>query len=289
VADLEPLDTLFERPDEVDIGLQGDAAAVYGRLTFPPHDGRPWVYANFVETIDGVVALDSPAHPGGGPISGSNRHDRFVMAILRAAADAVVVGAGTLRSVPRHVWTPAHVFPDLAEDFAALRDRLGKPPQPLNVLLTASGRLDGDFAVLAQRDAPVLVITTSMGAQALAGRRFEADVGIVAAGEGEEVTASAVLSALAARGATDLVLLEGGPSVMGDFFGAGLVDELFLTLAPQMAGRARGSRRPGIVEGRLLAPEDPRWADLASVKRAKDFLFLRYRFHRADEASSTDR
>jgi riboflavin biosynthesis pyrimidine reductase len=279
VADLEPLDTLFERPDQIDIGLQGDSAAVYGRLTFPRHNGRPWVYANFVETIDGVVALDSPAHPGGGPISGSNRHDRFVMAVLRAAADAVVVGAGTLRSVPRHVWTPAHVSPDLADEFDTLRERIGKPPQPLNVLLTASGRLDGDFAVLHQRQAPVLVITTKRGATALAGRRFEADVKVVAASQGEEVTAPQVLGALAAHGATDRVLLEGGPSVMGDFFGAGLVDELFLTLAPQMAGRAAGSRRPGIVEGRLLAPNDPRWADLASVKRAGDFLFLRYRFH----------
>jgi riboflavin biosynthesis pyrimidine reductase len=289
VAILEPLDSLFERLDEVDIGLQGDAAAVYGRLTFPRHDGRPWVYANFVETIDGVVALDSPAHPGGGPISGSNRHDRLVMAVLRAAADAVVVGAGTLRSVPRHVWTPAYVFPDIANEFAALRARLGKPPQPLNALLTASGRLEGDFAVLRQRDAPVLVITTAKGAQALANRRFEADVTVATAGEGEEVTAAGVVAALAAHGATDLVLLEGGPSVMGDFFGAGLVDELFLTLAPQIAGRARGSRRPGIVEGRLLAPEDPRWADLVSVKQAGAFLFLRYRFRHPGEQSTPDR
>jgi riboflavin biosynthesis pyrimidine reductase len=211
------------------------------------------------------------------------------MAVLRAAADAVVVGAGTLRSVPRHVWTPGYVFPDIANEFAALRARLGRPLQPLNALLTASGRLEGDFAVLRQRDAPVLVITTAKGAQALANRRFEADVTVATAGEGEEVTAAGVLAALAAHGATDLVLLEGGPSVMGDFFGAGLVDELFLTLAPQIAGRARGSRRPGIVEGRLLAPEDPRWADLVSVKQAGAFLFLRYRFRHPGEQSTPDR
>jgi hypothetical protein len=52
--------------------------------------------------------------------------------------------------------------------------------------------------------------------------------------------------------------------------------ELFLTLAPQIAGRDNTSERPGIVKGQLFAPLDPRWSRLVSVKRAESHLFLRY-------------
>jgi len=83
------------------------------------------IYANFVSSIDGVVTLG--ANPSAGSvISGKSAADRFVMGLLRACADAVVLGAGTLRATPGHLWTPAHVYPALATEFTALRSALGR-------------------------------------------------------------------------------------------------------------------------------------------------------------------
>jgi len=87
-----------------------------------------------------------------------------------------------------------------------------------------------------------------------------------------------VLSLLWARGFRR-VLSEGGPSVLGSFLRDGLVDELFLTLSPRIAGRDAGSgaRRLGLVEGQAFAPSALPEANLLSLKRHASHLFLRYR------------
>src|SRR5215471_6092226 len=95
--------------------LPPELASVYGRLAFPPHAGRPYVIGNFVTSLDGVTSLQVPGKAGGGPISGSNPYDHLVMGLLRAAADAVIVGAGTLRASPHHVWSAAYIYPELAD------------------------------------------------------------------------------------------------------------------------------------------------------------------------------
>ena len=81
-----------------------ELATLYGSLRFPQPATRPYVIGNFVTTLDGVVSLNAPGQAGGGEISGFNHHDHMVMGILRAVADAVIVGAGTLRASPRHLW-----------------------------------------------------------------------------------------------------------------------------------------------------------------------------------------
>ena len=111
---LAPLETLYEVDQGNALPLPPELAGVYGRLAFPPHPGRPYVIGNFVTSLDGVTSLQVPGQAGGGPISGFNPHDHLVMGLLRAAADAVIVGAGTLRAVPHHVWTAAYVCPALA-------------------------------------------------------------------------------------------------------------------------------------------------------------------------------
>jgi riboflavin biosynthesis pyrimidine reductase len=65
---------------------------------------------------------------------------------------------------------------------------------------------------------------------------------------------------------------------MGDFFEGKCLDELFLTLAPQVAGRDGSTGRPGIVAGNRFAPERPLWGTLSGVKRGGSHLFLRYAF-----------
>jgi riboflavin biosynthesis pyrimidine reductase len=69
---------------------------------------------------------------------------------------------------------------------------------------------------------------------------------------------------------------------MGRFFAEHCVDELFLTVAPQIAGRTRETRREGLVAETLFLPGNPLWGELASVKRCRSVLFLRYRFRPAD-------
>jgi hypothetical protein len=128
---LTPLETLFEMERGPDLQLPPDLARLFGRLQFPPHPGRSYVIGNFVTTLDGVVALNEPGHAGGGDISGFNRHDQMLMGLLRAVADSVIVGAGTLRSVPQHRWTAQYIFPSLAGPFQVLRNSLGKTKPPL--------------------------------------------------------------------------------------------------------------------------------------------------------------
>src|SRR5689334_21618610 len=107
MTSLESFQTLYQKQVDraVDLPLPPVLSDLYGTLPFPLQSGRPYIIANFVSTVDGVVSLEIPGHSGGGEISGSNTHDRALMGILRAAADAVIVGAGTQLSVsPDHIW-----------------------------------------------------------------------------------------------------------------------------------------------------------------------------------------
>ena len=73
----------------------------------------------------------------------------------------MIVGAGTLRDVPKHLWTAEHVYPALAEAYGQLRAALGKPEPPLNVIVTASGALDMALPVFKSGQVPVLIVTTT--------------------------------------------------------------------------------------------------------------------------------
>ncbi len=75
-----------------------------------------------------------------------------------------------------------------------------------------------------------------------------------------------------------LVLIEAGPRLMSDFFAEQLLDELFLTLSPQVAGRDGTLERPGLVSGKRFAPDHPVWGTLVGLKRGDDHLLLRYAF-----------
>src|SRR5438876_12319560 len=140
---LDPLDSLYQVEWGHALPLPPELATLYGQLRFPLHPGRPYVLGNFVTTLDGVVTLNVPGQSGGGPISGFNPHDHLVMGLLRAVADAVIVGAGTLRAVsPHHRWTAAYIYPALAPVYQRLRATLEKEEQPLNVIVTARGEVN---------------------------------------------------------------------------------------------------------------------------------------------------
>lgn len=277
------LTTLAERAEASAWPLPASLTERYGGpLGFPSDGRRPYAVANFVATLDGVISYGLPGRSDAALISAKDPADRFVMGLLRACADAVVVGAGTLRAESRHVWTPDHIFPSAAADYAALRRALGKPTQPLTVFVSGTGELDLGAAAFGQPSVPVLVLTTEAGAGRLR-PIAPAGVEVRTLGAADRLTAGAVLEALAAREA-ELVLTEGGPGLMATFLAERRLDELFLTLAPQIAGRAAREPRLGVVEGLAFAPEEAPWARLVSVKAAGDYLFLRYRLDGARPA-----
>ena len=211
------------------------------------------------------------APSAGSEISGRNRADRFLMGLLRACADAVLLGAGTLRATPGHQWTAEHIYPDLSAAFAELRASLGRAPRPRLVLLSASG--DVPVAHVAVT-AGATVVTTAAGASRLKGRLPES-CDVITLGEGGGVDLVAALTELRARG-FDVVLTEGGPHVMGDLIRRGLLDEMFVTVSPVIAGRD-GEARLGMVAGAEFLPGRGLWTRMTSARRHDDFLFLRYR------------
>src|SRR4029077_2775245 len=99
--------------------------------------------------------------------SGKHAGDRFLMALLRACADGVVLGAGTLRATPGHLWTPAHVYPALGESFTALRRALGRSSEPRLVVITGKGEIDASHPAI-KRGATI--VTTDATARWLQGR-----------------------------------------------------------------------------------------------------------------------
>ena len=226
---------------------------------------------NFVSTIDGVVSFgldrdDSRAVGGGVPA------DRLLMAMLRAVAGVIVVGAGTLRATLNHQWTPAALAPERAGDLAELRAAAGllTPAAPL-LVVSAAGSLPADADAIARPAVPVHVLTaaglTAAGSQAAPSP----------GGSPEAVPAASVVAAATRLAGAGPVLCEGGPHLLGTLLAGSVPLELFLTIAPQLAGRGRGTdRRRSLVEGVALPPQS-QLGTLASVRRAGDHLLLRYR------------
>jgi riboflavin biosynthesis pyrimidine reductase len=283
VSALAPLQDLFDATTGDDVMLPGTLARLYGRLRMPRHTARPHVIGNFVTSLDGVVSLGIPGKAGGGEISGFNPHDRMVMGVLRAAADAVVVGAGTLRaSSPDHVWTAEYIYPPLADAYGELRAALGKREPPLNVVVTGGGDIDLERRLFQSATVPSLIVTTAAGAERLhvGDRELPPSARVEVAAECAPLSARAVLDAIGRTRKSATVLVEAGPRLMSDFFAERLLDELFLTLAPQVAGRDDENERPGLVSGKVFAPDQPVWGTLAGLKRGGDHLLLRYAFSR---------
>jgi riboflavin biosynthesis pyrimidine reductase len=272
---LTPLESLYDGSGGEELPLGAEFARLYGRLAFPRPRRRPYVIANFVQSLDGVAALGIPG-TSGGQISGHNEHDRMVMGLLRAIAGAVVVGAGTARSVPKHLWISGYIYPALEDSYADLRRKLGLEDLPLNVIVTAKGEIDASQRVF-QGEVPVLVLTTEAGARRLSQEGSVEPSRVHPVAENRKVSARAVLEALRQAADPEIILVEGGPHLMADFFAEGLVDELFLTQSPLVAGR-NATERPGFVAGREFAPDMPLWGNVVSAKRAVSHLFLRFSF-----------
>ncbi len=264
---MSSLELLYEVDGLPAFDLPEELATLYGgRFGLAP----PLVYANFVETLDGVVAIRSEPRTNR-IVSGNSETDRFVMGLLRACADVVLLGSGTLRGSPASVWTAERAYPAAADAFAELRSRLGLPPEPALAVLTASGSLDPAHPAL-ERGA--VVLTTEQGAERCRGRLASAVEVVPLPGE-TAVDPGAAVAFLRERGHRT-ILSEAGPHVFGSLLAAGLVDELFLTVSPLLAGRSEPGGRLGLVEGEELLPGRAAPARLLGVRRDDAHLFLRY-------------
>jgi riboflavin biosynthesis pyrimidine reductase len=267
---LPEFQTLFASPGLPRFDLPEVVARAYGDFGLSARV----VYGNFVSSLDGVVAI--PGVPrSSAAISRGNPADRFVVALLRASADAVVIGAGTFRA-HEGPWTPQNAYPDAPESLIELRQRLGLVGQPTLVVVTASGDLGGSRSKL--EDA--VVLTTSEGA-----------VGLT-----EDVAAGAEIVELGANGSIDMrqaigwlsehgygrILTEGGPKLMGEALKARIVDELFLTVSPVIAGGGERHPRPTLATGVDLLPGEPLLGRLLSLHRNDAYLFLRYALVKGD-------
>jgi riboflavin biosynthesis pyrimidine reductase len=226
-------------------------------LSPPQATGRQvWLRANMVSSLDGAGQHDGRSAPLSCPA------DMRVFGVLRALADVVIVGAGTVR---QEGYRPARA----RKHFAARRAAAGQRPAPAIAVVTAGMDLDFSMPLFTEPLLPTLVIT---GAEAPADRvaaAREAGAEVLIAGAGAGVEPERVVSALAERGLSRL-LLEGGPRLLGEFVAVGAVDELCLTLSPVLtAGQAQR-----IAQGPAVpVPERLR---LVSVLEQDGFLFTRY-------------
>jgi riboflavin biosynthesis pyrimidine reductase len=203
----------------------------------------------------------------------------MVMGLLRAIADVVIIGAGTLAADSLRLWTAAAVFPQLADEYRRLSKALGKSEAPLNVIVSGSGKLDLRLPVFVSGKVQALVVTTAEGAKQLLKRGIPDSVEVRAIGRsGSAISARAILDDVCRVHPSKLILVEGGPRLLGHFYAEHLVDEQFLTLAPQIAGRDIGDRRPSLVMGKTFAPGDALWGTLTDMRRGGSHLFLRYSF-----------
>ena len=251
------------------------AEIAYGRPLRFPTSPRPYVIANFVASIDGVASLGITDGTDSTTLSGGSRADRYLMALLRASVDAVVIGGGNLRATPGHQWTPAAVAGDDAAAVDAYRfERTGDSKPPSLVVVSASGDLPAHVA-LDSPETSVAVVTTSAGAARVHAAHPRATV--IETDEATGMSGAGVVAAVTEAMGPGLLLCEGGPSLFGRLLADGAVQELFLTISPRVGGRNHEQARPGIVDGWAAAPSALLHAAVASVRRSDDHLFLRYR------------
>ncbi|MFD8701936.1 pyrimidine reductase family protein [Kitasatospora sp. NPDC059648] len=247
-SDLESLAAVYAYPDQV-------------------NRGRPWLRANMVSGLDGGARLDGLSE------GLSSDADKRIFGVLRALSDVVLVGAETVRA---EGYRPARA----RREFAAARAAAGQSPAPAIAVVSRSLGFDLSAPLFTEPLVRTVVITVEDAAEER--RREVAEVAdVVLAGRGS-VDLSAGVAALVERGWTRL-LTEGGPRLLGQLAGAGLLDELCLSLAPLVTG----GDAPRILHGAEMP--DVQRMRLVSLIEQKGFLFTRYLRHLGSDDPVTPR
>jgi riboflavin biosynthesis pyrimidine reductase len=268
-------DVLLDREDDRGSGLPDSFRGVYGGDWHIPR-GQPYLSINFAVSRDGRVSYSEPGHLGGGDVSGFDERDRWLMGLLRARADAVMVGDGTMSAEPDHLWTPAGICPSDADAFAALRAHENRREHPLLVVVSKDGGLPWHADVFGHAELEIVVVTA--GGE-------PADVPAAAARlsflsfPGGRVDFRALVAMLGERHGAETIVCEGGPRLYGSVLREGLAVDEFVTLSPLVIGDDRtGAYRPSLVEGVRFAPGKAPRSRLVSVRSGGDHLYLRSRY-----------
>jgi 5-amino-6-(5-phosphoribosylamino)uracil reductase len=212
-------------------------------------DGRPYVVLNMIESLDGRTTVNGTVRELTSPI------DQARLFGLRAQADAVLVGAGTVRAERYR-----RVLPDEVDG-----------PRPLMVIVSGRVDLPEDLPLLARDDVHVVIATTADRELGFV-TRARVDYLRLPAVDGGGVDAAAMCRALREQYDVRSVVCEGGPRLNDDLFAASLVDELFVAIAPTLVG---AGERTLVDAARTVGP---RRARLVSAATAEDYLYLRYAF-----------
>lgn len=286
VAPGAPYALLFEDDPGTGTGMPATIRAIYGgdwRLPTAP-TRRPYTFTNFVISHDGRISFDEPLRAGSGEVSRHAPHDRWLMALLRTRADAIITGAATLRVSQRHRWTHWSPFPQAQELFTALRSAEGRTPLPMLVILSASGDLPADAPALHVPGQELLIATTTEGAaraQSLLGTRPMLHYAVAS---GSRVDLATLLTELRTHYGISSLLSEGGAHVYGELLAQNLIDEIFTTISPLIIGNRPhpATPRPSLVEGIAFDPDTPPRLRLMSLRRHGDYLFQRARIMQSD-------
>jgi len=233
-----------------------------------PRGQRPRCFLNVAMSLDGKIASvrrEFPRFP--------SRADRRMMDRIRARADAVLVGAGTLRAAD---------FPLRVRSASLKRQRRlsGRPEQPLNVLLSASLAVPLDGRFFSATDTRRLVVTT-LEAPRHRVRAAARTAEVLVLGP-RTIAPRRLARELRSRGIRQL-LLEGGGATNFRFFQEGLVDEVFLTLCPVVIG---GAASPTPVDGAGFTPEHFIRLRMISCRRQGEEVFLHFRVAAGNHALS---
>jgi riboflavin-specific deaminase-like protein len=224
-----------------------DVASGLGFADRAPAD-RPYLALNMAATADGRVAIGGRSAPVAGAA------DRALFHELRTQADAVMAGAGTVR-------TERYGRVTKNEELAARREREA-------VAVLVSGRLDlpADLPLLADASSRVVIVTASNGS--LDG--VAAEVSYIR--QPRDRSLGGAMATLRTEHGIRSILCEGGPHLNSELFRQGLVDEVFLCVSPRIAGEPD---QPASLEG--IALPGPVDLDLITLHEAEDHLFFRYR------------
>jgi riboflavin biosynthesis pyrimidine reductase len=277
---------------------QGEASPVedaayepYGRLGFPaaPTE-RPWIFSNFVQSLDGIVSFKGK-HATGSDISRSEE-DRWLMDLLRAHADAVIIGVNTLiEETLLGERKRGPVFRIMDAELRRLRQRLGRGRE-MNIFVTGSAALDvSAYRVFDGELVDAVLVTTKTGAKRLAEKKTHPQVRVIVCGEDQFVDLPQAAGVLRRDLGIKHLLCEGGPTLYGYLSRAGLVDEKFVTVSPVEAGQLvppeqekstadaldPSPYRPTTFYAPGFTAENAPWWTWMSCRRVGEHQFSRYR------------
>ena len=236
-------------------GEQPGNTKIYKDLELPGSGrggmSRPYVFINMVSSLDGNTSMKGKASGIGTVV------DRRVMRTLRSKADAVMIGAGTLR----------------AEKLSLSLDDDDPGPRPLAVILTSTGDVPTESNLVRdERQKVVVFLADSATEAASAHLSHHAEVMRVRTTASGGVDLASAIEILKTQYAVDRLLVEGGPTLNHALISARLADEIFITLAPTLLGTS-DPNAPAILDGPL---NEPQTLQLLSAYFADNELFLRY-------------